>query len=194
MLTKEERLYIEMEGVPYSTAIISRDWGIPITNIELVTDIDRQYRGIDYVIQTNDNNMINIDTKYHRNINRIQKRTGYGVDVLSMEIRKRNGLKGWAIDDKLETDYIIDIIKGVGYYMIDAKALHWYMKKYYNYYPVAYSQEGQEDYRAVSVLDMLKHGVILYYRDWHEVGGTRAVHSNDLVNCMGRLPGAQRPV
>lgn len=178
MLTKEERLKIEMEGIPYATTIIMNDWDIPIANIELITDKKKQYKGIDYIIQTNDNCTINIDTKYHRKINRIQKRTTYGVDVLSMEIRKRNGYKGWGINKSLETDYIIDIIKGVGYYIIDARALHDYLNKHYECYPVAYRQKGQEDYRAVSVLDLWNNNIIVLYRNWKEVTGTRTVNSN----------------
>jgi len=176
MLTKEQRQNIEMEGIPYATTIIMNDWSIPIANIELVTDREKQYKGIDYIIQTNDNCIINIDTKYHRSISRLQTRTDYGVDVLSMEIRKHNGLKGWAINKNLETDYIIDIIKGTGYYMIDAKVLHDFLQEHYMDYPIAYEQEGQEDYRAVSVLDLWKYGAILYYRNWEELIQTRTVN------------------
>ena len=114
MLTKGERLKIEQIGVPYATAIICREWNIPIGSLELVTDIERQFKGIDYNIQTNDGYSINIDTKHQRNISYKQKRTDYGVDWLSMEVRKENGLKGWGIAYNLLTDYLSYMGNGVG--------------------------------------------------------------------------------
>lgn len=183
MLTRKQRKNIEMEGIPYATTIIMSNWDIPMANIELVTDAEKQINGIDYMIKANDNSIVNIDTKYHRSINRIQKRTDYGVDVLSMEIKKHNGFKGWAIDKELETDYIIDMIKGIGYYMIDARMLHDFLQEHYRDYPIAYKQEGQEDYRAVDVIDLWKCGVILYYREWSELMQTKTIAGSDANIC-----------
>lgn len=180
MLTKEERLNIEKIGVPYATAIICREWNIPIGSLELVTDIERQYKGIDYNIQTNDGYSINIDTKHQADINYKQKRTGYGVDWLSMEVRKKNGRRGWAIDYNLLTDYLIYMINGVGYYMIDSKALRHFMNEYWYYYPLAYKPVEQYDYRAVPVQDLFKYGAILYYKDWHEVSTSRVINPMDI--------------
>ena len=186
MLTREERLNIEKIGIPFAVAIIGREWQIPIGNLELVVDEARQYKGIDYEIKTNQGQTIYIDTKHQAQVNRNQKRTAYGVDILSMEVRKECGLKGWGIDNNLYTDYLIYMVNGVGYYILDSKLLRSYLSKTYASYEYAYKPIGKSDYRAVPVLDLLENGIVVSYREWNEVTSTRTIHPNDLMNSRTR--------
>lgn len=170
MLSREEREKLEREGVPYIVAVMVKDWeGIDISNIEMVTDRERQYKGIDYIIRDNYGNVTVVDSKYHRKMSYKQRLTEYGVDVLSIEITKKNGMLGWGVNNKLATDYIIDMIHGLGYYMIDAKRLHEFMNDKYLQYPIMYSEEGYEDYRAVPVAELMEYEVILYYEEFGTV-------------------------
>lgn len=104
--------------------------------------------------------------------------TDHGVDILSIEIMKANGRRGWGINKDLKTDYIIDIIYGIGYYMIDAKKLHEYMEDKYPDYPILYSNTDSEDYRAVPVEDLMEYEVILYFSPWEDIEETALLFSN----------------
>lgn len=172
MLTKEERRTIEMRGIPYHTIIILRDWKVCIGDLELVLDKERQVKGIDYIVRTEEYTVY-IDGKHHEKMHYFQHITDYGVDALSLEITKACGLPGWAINEDLKTDYIIDSIEGIGYYMIDAKALHPYLREHYEDYPIGYSNEGLEDYRVVSTKDLIEQEIILYFTPWEDLMQTR---------------------
>lgn len=166
-LQRVDREKIEQIGVPYIVAAMVTDWETDIENIEMITD-SRQYKGIDYIISDATYRTV-IDSKFHSKVSYKQKLTETGVDVISIEITKKNGSIGWGINPKLHTDYIIDMIYGVGYYMIDSRRLREYMADTYKSYPVMYSSEGQEDYRAVLVADLMEYEVILYFTEWEEI-------------------------
>lgn len=53
--------------------------------------------------------------------------------------------------------------------MIDSKRLKEYMADAYEHYPVMYAAEGEEDYRAVSVADLMEYEVILYFKEFSEI-------------------------
>lgn len=170
-LRRKEREEIEQEGVPYSIACILNSWeDVTIDNIEMVTNIWEQYKGVDYIIRDDEGTTeINIDTKYHRAKMWKQTLTDYGVDILSIEICKAKGKVGWGIDQDLKTDFIIDIMNNVGYYVIDAHKLHSYMSEHYTDYPIIYNSKGCEDYRGVSVTDLIDNDIIVYYALWGDI-------------------------
>lgn len=167
-LNRKERERIEKIGTPYIVAAMVTDWEAEIDNIEMVTDRFRQYKGEDFVISDSEHRTV-VDSKYHRGVAYQQELTDTGVDIISIEITKKNGRAGWGIDTTLNTDYIIDMIHGVGYYMIDSKRLKEYMADAYEHYPVMYAAEGEEDYRAVSVADLMEYEVILYFKEFSEI-------------------------
>lgn len=170
MLTRKERELIEVKGVPVVMAILKYLWNVPMEDIEVVTDKERQWKGIDYIMwdkEREDN--IKIDSKFHVNKAKKQNYTDYGVDVISIEVTKANGLKGWGINNKLENDYIIDIINGYGFYIIDSNKLHGFMANNYNKYPVMYKATGKEDYRAVDVKELIEEDIIVGWITWNEI-------------------------
>lgn len=170
MLTRTERERIEVKGVPVVMAILKYLWNVPMEDIEVVTDKERQWKGVDYIIwdkEREDN--IKIDSKFHVNKAKKQNYTDYGVNVISVEVTKANGLKGWGINNKLENDYIIDIINGYGFYIIDSNKLHSFMANNYNKYPVMYKATGEEDYRAVDVKELMEEDIIVGWITWNEI-------------------------
>lgn len=170
MLTRSERELIEVKGVPVVMAILKYLWNVPMEDIEVVTDKERQWKGIDYIIwdkEREDN--IKIDSKFHVNKAKKQNYTYYGVNVISIEVTKANGLKGWGINNKLENDYIIDIINNYGFYIIDSDKLHSFMANNYNKYPVMYKATGEEDYRAVDVKELMEEDIIVGWITWNEI-------------------------
>lgn len=170
MLTRNERERIEVKGVPVVMAILKYLWSVPMEDIEVVTDKERQWKGIDYIIwdeEREDN--IKIDSKFHVNKAKKQNYTDYGVNVISLEVTKANGLKGWGINNKLENDYIIDIINNYGFYVIDSDKLHSFMANNYNKYPVMYKATGKEDYRAVDVKELIEEDIIVGWITWNEI-------------------------
>lgn len=172
MLSRTERENIEVTGVPVAVAILIWLWGITVSNIEMVTDKERQYKGIDWIIWDDEReNNIKIDTKFHMKKAKKQSYTDYGVDLVSIEITKANGLSGWGVNNKLETDYIIDIINGYGFYVIDSVKLHDFTANNYNKYPIMYKAKGKEDYRAVPVKELIAEGIIIYWIEWEEIEG-----------------------
>lgn len=170
MLTRNERERIEVKGVPVVMAILKYLWSVPMEDIEVVTDKERQWKGIDYIIWDEEREgNIKIDSKFHVNKAKKQNYTDYGVDVISVEVTKANGLKGWGINNKLENDYIIDIINGYGFYIIDSNKLHGFMANNYNKYPVMYKATGKEDYRAVDVKELIEEDIIVGWITWNEI-------------------------
>ena len=170
MLSRTERENIEVTGVPVAVAILIWLWGITVSNIEMITDKKRQYKGIDWIIWDDEReNNIKIDTKFHVKKAKKQSYTDYGVDLVSIEITKANGLKGWGINPKLENDYIIDIINNYGFYIIDSEKLHSFMADNYNKYPIMYKAKGKEDYRAVSVKELIAEEIIIDWIEWEEI-------------------------
>ncbi len=170
MLTRSERELIEVKGVPVVMAILKYLWNVPMEDIEVVTDKERQWKGIDYIIwdkEREDN--IKIDSKFHVNKAKKQNYTYYGVNVISIEVTKANGLKGWGINNKLENDYIIDIINNYGFYIINSDKLHSFMANNYNKYPVMYKATGEEDYRAVDVKELMEEDIIVGWITWNEI-------------------------
>lgn len=160
-LTRAERNAIEREGIIHILALltsIESDDPVSLEDIEIVTDLYRQYKGIDYIVKG-----IKIDSKYHTRPSKKQKRTPYGVNALSIEVTTRNGALGWGINPDKETDLIIDYIKDTAVYFIDSCALREYMAVNYMNYNTWYSQEGQEDYRGVLVADLIDSGIIVAY-------------------------------
>ena len=174
MLSRDEREKIEKEGLLYGAGILSREWGVPLGDIEIVTDKDRQVKGIDLQITLN-GLIYYVDTKHQSVVHKRQKLNEYGVDTLSIEVRKAKGQKGWGIDNSLLTHYLLYTVTGVGYYLIDSYKLREYMNKYYEHYEIAYNYEGLEEYRAVSVADLLYHGIIEKRGNWDTVTNLRAV-------------------
>lgn len=169
-MDRKEREKIEIKGVPVVMAILLYLWEVGIADIEMVTDRKRQYKGIDYILWSEDKKEnVKIDSKFHLKKARKQNYTDYGVDIISIEITKANGLKGWGINNKLETDYIIDIINGYGFYIIDSSKLHGFMIDNYSKYPIMYKATGREDYRAVSIKELMAEGIILYWVPWKEI-------------------------
>ena len=61
------------------------------------------------------------------------------------------------------------MIHDVGYYIIDAKRLKEYMIDSFYLYPIMYSNEGLEDYRAVSVKDLIEYEVIVHYGEFTDI-------------------------
>lgn len=170
MLTRNERERIKVKGVPVVMAILKYLWSVPMEDIEVVTDKERQWKGIDYIIwdeEREDN--IKIDSKFHVNKAKKQNYTDYGVNVISVEVTKANGLKGWGVNNKLENDYIIDIINNYGFYVIDSSKLHSFMANNYNKYPVMYKATGKEDYRAVDVKELMEEDIIVGWITWDEI-------------------------
>lgn len=171
MLSRRDREEIEKTGVPYVIAAILDSWqnDITIENITMVTNRWEQYKGKDYIVTDEYRNEIYIDSKYHRGKSYKQSYTDYGVNILSIEVTKANGRKGWGINTELKTDYIIEMIQGVGYYMINAHKLHEFMLDKYADYPTIYSNKGCEDYRGVPVEDLMEYEVIIYFQPWEEI-------------------------
>lgn len=166
-MDRRSREEIEVAGVPYAVATIVESWeDVSINNVEMITEKQEQYKGIDYTIKFGGDVVAKIDSKYHLHKSRKQKYTEHGVDVLSIEITKAGGLAGWGINEDLETDYILDIINGVGWYVIDAHKLREFMANNYKTYLVMYASEGREDYRAVSVKDLIANNIIIYFGSW----------------------------
>lgn len=173
--------------MPYVIAAILDSWeeDIYITNITMVTNKWEQYKGKDFIITDEYGNEIYIDSKFHKGKMYKQSYTEHGVNILSIEVTKANGRKGWGINTSLATDYIIEMIQGVGYYMIDSHKLHEFMIDKYTDYPTIYSNEGCEDYRGVSIEDLINYEVILYFQAWEEIETTALTlinGSNDYYN------------
>lgn len=173
-LEKKERQEIEKEGVLYVIASIITAWREETENmdIELVTDKETQIKGVDYILKLGAEE-IYIDSKFHRAIMSKQRKDirilsdEYGcVPWLSIEVTKANGSEGWGRNEHLKTDYIIDMIKDNGYYVIDAYKLREYMAENYKRYEVAFKSKGKEDYRAVPVKDLMDNDIILFYEPW----------------------------
>lgn len=158
--SRKKREAIEQEGVPY---IITAMLHIPflklqLEDITLATDKNLQFLGIDYMAINKNDDIIFIDSKYH---------TYKPHNIISIEITKANGCKGWGIDTTLATDYIIDFYNTTaytGYYVIDCHKLHSFMATNYTNYPVLYANAGKEDYRGVPIKDLWLAGVIIYSR------------------------------
>lgn len=159
---RREREEIEQEGVPYIiTAMIHVPWlKIQLDDINMVTSKEEQILGIDYIIKTEED-IIYIDSKYHTYKS--------ADDLISIEITKANGVRGWGIDSTLATDYIIDFYNTpayTGYYVLDCHKLHTYMQENYSKYSILYSNVGHEDYRGVPVKDLWLAGVIINAFRW----------------------------
>ena len=180
MLSRRDREEIEKTGVPYVIAAILDSWqnDITIEDITMVTNRWEQYEGNDFIITDEYGNEIYIDSKFHKGKSYKQSYTDHGVNILSIEVTKANGRKGWGINTALKTDYIIEMIQGVGYYMIDAHKLHEFMLDKYTNYPTIYSNKGHEDYRGVSVEDLIDYEVIIYFQTWEEIEDT----ASSLIN------------
>ena len=147
---RKDREEIERRGVPYIiTAMVHIPFlKIQLENIIMITSKEEQILGIDYIIETADN-IIYIDSKYH-----LYKTY---EDLISIEITKANGRRGWGVDSTLATDYIIDFYSTpayTGYYVLDCHKLHTFMATNYTNYPVLYANAGEEDYRGVSIKDL----------------------------------------
>ena len=178
-LSRREREKIEQNGVPYSVAAILNAWeDITLDNISMVTEKWEQFKGIDYILSDDNGHEIYIDTKFHKGKMYKQSLTDHGVNILSVEIMKANGNKGWGINKALKTDYIVEVIGGIYYYVIDAKKLHEYMEEHYTDYPTIYSNKGHEDYRGVPVADLINNAVIVYYAPWEDIEETALSFSN----------------
>lgn len=172
-LSRKQREEIEQKGVPYSIACILNTWeGVSLDNLTMVTEKWEQFKGVDYKLSDDDGTVINIDTKYHRGKMYKQSLTERGVNILSIEIMKANGKRGWGINRTLKTDYIVEVIGGVYYYVLDAHKLHDYMEEHYLDYPTIYSNKGSEDYRGVLVSDLIDNDVIVYYAPWEDIEET----------------------
>lgn len=172
-LSRKEREKIEQNGVPYSIAAILNSWeDVSLDNLTMVTEKWKQFKGIDYILSDNNGYEIYIDTKFHRGKMYKQSLTSTGVNILSIEITKANGKKGWGINKALKTDYVVEVIGGVYYYVLDAHKLHEYMEEHYLDYPTIYSSKGHEDYRGVSVSDLIDNKVIVFYAPWEDIEET----------------------
>ena len=172
-LSRKEREKIEQNGVPYSIAAILNSWeDVSLDNLTMVTEKWKQFKGIDYILSDNNGYEIYIDTKFHRGKMYKQSLTSTGVNILSIEITKANGKKGWGINKALKTDYVVEVIGGVYYYVLDAHKLHDYMEEHYLDYPTIYSNKGHEDYRGVPVADLINNAVIVYYASWEDIEET----------------------
>lgn len=172
-LSRKEREKIEQKGVPYSIAAILNSWeDVSLDNLTMVTEKWKQFKGIDYILSDNNGYEIYIDTKFHRGKMYKQSLTSTGVNILSIEITKANGKKGWGINKALKTDYVVEVIGGVYYYVLDAHKLHDYMEEHYLDYPTIYSNKGHEDYRGVPVADLINNAVIVYYASWEDIEET----------------------
>lgn len=159
-LKRQDRLNIERKGVSYILGLLLYMYDdITLEDIQIITDLNLQFKGIDYIL----NNDIKVDSKFHIKPSKKQELTSTGVDAISIEIRTRKGIDGWGINANKETDIIIDYIQDTAIYIIDSWALREYMRVNYFKYPVWYSQEGLEEYRGVSIQDLLDNNIILGY-------------------------------
>ena len=161
-ISREKRNAIERKGVPFIVTTLLRVFDITISDITLITDYQTQIKGVDYIL-SNGLNKITVDSKYHKNIQKKQNTTVYGVDAISIEITNRYGYDGWGISKQKDTDYIIDYIPDTAVYIIDARALRTYLRQNYHMYPIWYSAEGKEQYRGVDIIDLLENNIIVDY-------------------------------
>lgn len=195
-LSRKEREKIEQNGVPYSIAAILNSWeDVSLDNLTMVTDKWEQFKGIDYILSDNNGYEIYIDTKFHRGKMYKQSLTSTGVNILSIEITKANGKKGWGINKALKTDYVVEVIGGVYYYVLDAHKLHDYMEEHYLDYPTIYSNKGSEDYRGVPVSDLINNAVIVYYAPWEDIeetawsfiNGSSEIYNDKIIPLLDEL-------
>lgn len=195
-LSRKEREKIEQNGVPYSIAAILNSWeDVSLDNLTMVTEKWKQFKGIDYILSDNNGYEIYIDTKFHRGKMYKQSLTSTGVNILSIEITKANGKKGWGINKALKTDYVVEVIGGVYYYVLDAHKLHDYMEEHYLDYPTIYSNKGSEDYRGVPVADLINNAVIVYYASWEDIeemawsfiNGSNEIYNDKIIPLLDEL-------
>ena len=195
-LSRKEREKIEQNGVPYSIAAILNSWeDVSLDNLTMVTNKWEQFKGIDYILSDNNGYEIYIDTKFHRGKMYKQSLTSTGVNILSIEITKANGKKGWGINKALKTDYVVEVIGGVYYYVLDAHKLHDYMEEHYLDYPTIYSNKGSEDYRGVPVADLINNAVIVYYASWEDIeetswsfiNGSNEIYNDKIIPLLDEL-------
>lgn len=161
-MDRKEREKIEQQGVPYIiNSLLDCIEDITLEDIELVTNKQQQYKGIDYIVC----NKLYIDSKFH-----INKNNNKILTYIPIEITKSNGCKGWGIDTTLATNYILDFTMYHGYYVLDCQQLHKFMLSNYNKYASIYNQNGEEGHKhtkAVSIKDLEKANVIVYKNNWN---------------------------
>ena len=195
-LSRKEREKIEQNGVPYSIAAILNSWeDVSLDNLTMVTNKWEQFKGVDYILSDDQEHEIYIDTKFHRGKMYKQSLTSTGVNILSIEITKANGKKGWGINKALKTDYVVEVIGGVYYYVLDAHKLHDYMEEHYLDYPTIYSNKGSEDYRGVPVADLINNAVIVYYAPWEDIeetawsfiNGSSEIYNDKIIPLLDEL-------
>lgn len=171
-----ERSYreaIEREGVPYIlTALMDCIEDIELDNIIMVTDYKTQIRGIDYAIKGDNKELVYIDSKFHLN--------NSNSSIMPIEVTKFNGLQGWGIDTTLSTDYILDLTKNYGYYVLDCHKLHSFMLQHLNKYPSIYNrhgEEGKKHTKAVPIQNLIEAEVIIYQKRWDD---TMAINKKNI--------------
>ena len=87
----------------------------PNSRLMKVTDRDRQLKGIDYIVETADDNYINIDIKVRDAASfpqRYWKNDPANQDI-AVEFKQGDSPYGWANDPKSETDIVVYIFLGL---------------------------------------------------------------------------------
>lgn len=178
-LPKKARIDIEKKGVPYAVATIVMNTEASIRdNIIICNDREPQIKGIDYIVKRG-NGTIYIDTKFRIKKYDFQTVTEVGgLDYLIFETRKANGMIGWGIDQRLWTDYIIDICNNTCYYVIKAKELKQYLADKYQLYPLAFNNKDGSQSIMVSTKELFDNNLIQTWGRFDDIKELGEYYSN----------------